>query len=790
MNQARADILASHDGKPPKVLDPFGGGGSIPLEAQRLGCETYSCDLNPVAVLIQKCTLEFPQKYGQKLHVDVKKWGEQIIAQVTGELKSFYPKEPDGSHIFAHIWARTLPCQNLTCSATIPLMRQFWLANKANKKVALFPYEADGQVAFRIVGTGYEPMPTEFDPAKGTVTRATVTCPLCKNTIPAKETHRLFQENAAGERMLVVVTQHPHVPGKRYRLATDADLKGLASAQSPLSEKRERLSATWRRDPVPDERTPEGKGGAPVMVRNYNLNTYGALFNPRQQLFLVTFTEKIRRAHQEMLAQGYDTDYARAVTTYLGLWLNRIAQRSSNLCMWHNITEFVAHLFNMQALSVAWDYAEANPMRKAADMLQTLLRPLKHLSQMRAEPVTVRQATATNIPYSDNMFDAVLTDPPYYNNIGYSYLSEFFYVWLKRSVGELYPELFQGTTTPKPDEIVAYPHLEGRVEATKRFEKGLSAAFAEVHRVLKPNGIAIIVYAHKSTAGWETLINALLDSGLVITAAWPIEAEMKTKYGAEKKATLVSSIYMVARKTAREAFGLYKEVHAELAKYLRQRYVELWESGISGSDLFIAAIGSALQVFGKYEQVTDFTGALVRADKMLEDIQKIVADSAAGQVPEEATPLTRFYLTWRQEHGEKRVTFDEASKVARFVAGIELADEWEKGSFIQKEGKFIRVLGPHEREPASISKSGELIDVLHHALLCWRSGNRKAMISCLAQGGLGLDNLIWNVAQAVNLALPPESQERNWLGWWLADRESIEQEVAKQLETAKQGELL
>ena len=152
IEQARRDILEAHDGKPPKVLDPFGGGGSIPLEAQRLGCETYSCDLNPVAVLIQKCTLEYPQRYGKSLYDDVKKWGEWVLAQVESELERFYPKDSDGSIPFAYIWARTLPCQSMHCSCTIPLMGQYWLANKGHKKIALYPDEVDGQVVFRIVG--------------------------------------------------------------------------------------------------------------------------------------------------------------------------------------------------------------------------------------------------------------------------------------------------------------------------------------------------------------------------------------------------------------------------------------------------------------------------------------------------------------------------------------------------------------------------------------------------------------------------------------------------------------
>ncbi len=788
INKARADILEAHNGKPPKVLDPFGGGGSIPLEAQRLGCETYSCDLNPVALLIQKCTLEYPQKYGERLHDDVKMLGERLLAQVEEELAQFYPKEPDGSTPIAYIWARTIPCQNPACDADIPLMKQFWLSKK--REISLFPYAEGSQVAFRIVGSEYEPMPKNFDPANGTVKDAVATCPVCSIRIPAKTTRRLFQEGTAGERMVTVVTQHPNMRGKQYRLATEADMRVFNATHNPLSEKRESLSIEWGFDPVPDEITPSSKVLG-CRIRNYNLNTYGQLFNARQQLTLLTLTEKVREVHPALRAQGYEADYSQAVATYLGFWLNRVAETSSNLCRWG---ESVTLVFDRPAMSMVWDYAESNPLWTADNRLETLLKPVKHLAQMRAAPATVKQGSATDLPYPDAHFDAVLTDPPYYDNMAYSYLSDFFYVWLKRSVGTLHPALFGTPLTPKQNEIVAYGHREGGLEAGKQwFEEGLAKAFAEMHRVLKPNGIAVIVYAHKSTSGWETLINALLDSGLVITAAWPIMTEVKGRMRYHNSAALMTSIYIVARKMAREAFGLYNEVRDELDAHLKQRLLELWEWGISGADLFIAAIGSALQVFGKYEQVADLAARPIRADKMLEDIQQVIAEWAVEQVGiDAATPLTRFYLLWRLEHGEKRMPFDDANKLAR-ATGIDLVQEWGEGSFIRKDNGFVRVLGPHEREFSHFADSEKFIDILHYVLWAWRYNHRAVMMQQLAAGHAGLKEQIWQVAQAVSLALPLESTERKWLEGWLAARGAIQEQVKQTVDAtardAAQGRL-
>lgn len=790
IQQAREDILEFHDGKPPKVLDPFGGGGSIPLEAQRLGCEIYSCDLNPVALLIQKCTLEYPQKYGQSLYNDVKKWGDQILDQITEELSPFYPKEPDDADIYAYIWARTLPCQNLNCNAVIPLMSQLWLAKKKN--IALLPYEQNDQIAFRIVGPGHEPIPDNFDPSKGTVKNAIVTCPLtdCKHTIPAKETRQLFQNGEADERMLAVVTQHPKRKSKQYRLATEKDVAIFKKAKKHLSEKRERLRAVWGTDPVPDEPTPNSKVLG-FRIGNYGLNTYGELFNARQQLSLVTLTEKIRDAHTEIHAEGnHDLEYAKAISTYLGLWLDRIVDIGSNLCRWQRGDQSIIGMFGMPTMPMVWDYGEANPLRIGVNRLKTLMEPMLHLCQMDKESMaTVEQASAQSLPYSDNTFDAVLTDPPYYDNAAYAYLSDFFYVWLKRSIGEHHPELFKGALTPKDGEIVAYGHREGGLDARKQaFEDGLAQAFQEMHRVLKQDGIVVIVYAHKSTEGWETLINALLDSGLVVTGAWPIDTELKSRQRSLDSAALASSIYMVARKRERETFGIYQEVKQELKTYLEQKLFTLWEWGFSGADLFIAAIGIGIEVFGKYETVIDDDDNVIRADRMIADIRKVLLHFAGDQSGVAGTQLTRFYLRWRREHGEKSVLFNDARELS-ISLGIELTEEWGEGSFIQQERMNVRVLGPQEREQTDLSKSEELVDVLHHVLLLWRLGNRAEMVQRLLKDRIGLNELIWNVAQQISAALPTDSQERQWLEAWLADRDTIQREVQNLLETPEEGTL-
>ncbi|MBW9223273.1 hypothetical protein KKP90_01555, partial [Methanothermococcus sp. SCGC AD-155-E23] len=293
ISKARRDILSANEGVPPRVLDPFAGGGAIPLEALRVGCEVHALDYNPVATLILKCTLEYPQKYRGKedeygfikggespLVRDVKRWGDWVLEEARKEIGRFYPPDEDGYIPVGYIWARTLPCQNPLCGAEIPLMRQFWLAKKKNKRVALYPYVEDGEVKFKIVGDGYEKWPEGFDPSKGTVSRAIVTCPVCGFTIDGDTTRRLFQEGKAGERLVAVVLHKPGKSGKRYRIGEERDIMVFKEAERYLEEKRKRLMEEWWIDPVPDEPTPEGKGrGAEraFSVRNYGMNTYGDL---------------------------------------------------------------------------------------------------------------------------------------------------------------------------------------------------------------------------------------------------------------------------------------------------------------------------------------------------------------------------------------------------------------------------------------------------------------------------------------------------------------------------------
>ncbi len=828
IERAREEILTANEGEPPKVLDPFGGGGAIPLETLRLGCKTYSSDLNPVSVLIQKCTLEYPQTYGSvskrsfrnRLLEDVKKWSTWVLEEVKAELKDFYEEEADGSRVVGWIWARTIPCQNPLCGMEIPLMKQFWLVKKEKteqrkkeKKIALYPDVKNEHVEFKIVGDDYGPIPNGFDPTKGTVSKAVAVCPnpTCGGTVTSKQTKQLFQEGKAGERMVAVVTYKPGVRGKRYRVATVDDEVVFERAKTFLAEKQEKLTLEWGIEAVPDEPTPEGKGrGAEraFSVQNYGMNTWGDLFNARQKLMLVTFVEKVREAYQQIVVKETDIEYAKAVVSYLALALDMTAAVSNMLVRWLNGSEGVAHLYSRQALPMIWDYAEVNPFSGSAGSFESgckyFFKVIEHCSQSSSKSADVTHSSATNLPHHDNFFDAVFTDPPYYDNVPYSYLSDFFYVWLKRTLGSVDPDLFSTPLTPKNNEIVAYSHGPGGFAEGKRFfEEKLRDSFQEIYRVLKPNGIAVIVYAHKSTAGWETLINSLLDSGLIMTGAWPLHTEMTSRLRAQESAVLASSIYIVARKMERKETGFYSDVKTEMETHLKEKLDSLWTEGLSGTDFFIAGIGSAIEIFGKYKKVMDRHANIIRADSLLTDVQKMVTNYAVKKILRNGfeegkiTSLTRFYVIWRWEYGTKRVPFDDARKLAQ-SCGIDLAQGWGGRSFIQKEKQFIRVLGPHDRTTNELKGASELIDVLHYVLLLWAEDPRhEEILGVFEREGYQLNDAFHRVAQAISETLPPGHKEKRLLEGFLHGnglervKENIDEleKKKKEEETVKQLDL-
>jgi len=582
------------------------------------------------------------------------------------------------------------------------------------------------------------------------------------------------------------VLHHPKRAGKSYRLPTARDLEAYRAAETALEKKSAELREKWGMEPVPDEPLPpvETLG---FRVQRYGLTRWGDLFNPRQQLALITFADKVRQAHAQMLAQGSDPEFAKAVVTYLAFAVNKVATYLCALTRWRPDVLSFERAFDRQALPMVWDYGEVNPLSEVRGGwdLQGISEVLAHLtgiSPANSQPPipTVTHGSATALPWPDNYFDAVLTDPPYYDNVPYSDLSDFFYVWLKRTIGDLYPDLFATPLTPKSEEMVADASKAGGMEnAMRRFENMLTQAFREIHRVLKPNGIAVIVFAHKTTEAWETVITSLLDAGLYMTASWPIHTEMQARLRAQESAALASSIYMVCRKRTTEEIGDYTRVRREIEARVRERLAQFWEEGIRGADFFMSAIGPAVEVFGRYARVEKLSGEEVTVAELLEYVRKVVAEFALERILQGAElsgvdPLTRFYLLWRWTYNHARVRFDEARKLAA-GAGIELTDHWGPGGLVAKDGEHVRVRSPMERakDPrfAARTEFQTMVDAMHRAAALW-SENRIAELREHLAATYGENETFWQVVQAASEVLPEGDKERQILQGLLYGRRS------------------
>lgn len=833
LERARREILEANGGVPPKVLDPFSGGGSYPLEALRLGCDSYANDYNPVAVLVEKATLEYPQKFGRpfegmpdwakpqtagtkdaggkkkgKKKADeqialfdpttgseptdfnpllnaVRYWGEWVLEEVKKELAEFYPVDPDGSIHVGYIWARSVHCQNPTCGAKIPLLRQYLLSDKAKKKISLYPAVNERQIKFEIVGIANKPLPKDFDPSNGTINKSVITCPVCSSVIDAKTTRKLFRGKESGQELVAVILDHKG--GKIYREVTEKDKKVFSRASTKLEEYQKILLEKWGIAPIPDEIIPPLSGK--FNVTSYGMNTWGSLFNDRQTLVLLTFVDKIREATyviSQVLKENQE--FLLAITTYLAITLNNIVEKNNTISRWVSTKETIAGSFGRQSLPMVWDYIEPNPLGNAtgswASAIGYNFRVIEHCSQILKPISLVTQNSAMQLPHKENYFDAILTDPPYYYSITYADLSDFFYVWFKRSLAHIAPDYFATPLTPKADEIIEKKFWDkSSIKDKEWYEDKLKNSLVEAQRVLKTNGIIIIVYAHKTTEGWETLINAVLDSGLVVTSSWPINTEMSTRLIAKESAALASSIYIVARKSPRQPTGFYNDVRTELNQHLDAKLHRLWEEGIGGGDFFIAAIGSAIEVFGKYEQVMDYEGNIVRADRLLEEVRSIATNYAVKQIlhngfAAEITPMARFYVLWRWNYGEALVPFDEANKLAH-SCGLDLSLQFSKNGFIKKEKEFVRMLGPQGRKLDDLDDPRDMIDVMHKALLLWEKGQRSEMVKALADRGFGKSEAFYRVAQAISETLPLESKEKKLLDGFLAGRDRVQEEVEK-----------
>ncbi len=643
LDVSRALVKAAHGEEPPLVVDPFAGGGSIPLEALRLGCETFASDLNPVACLILKVMLEDIPRHGPKLAEDLRRVGAEIKQQVEKELADFYPKDPDGATPIAYLWARTIRCESPNCGAEIPLARSLWLCKKAKRRRALKhrvvrPEGEPPRVEFEV----FEPN-VEKDVHAGTVTRAKAKCLACGAVLPPERVRAQLtaQRGGAdvvfnaerwrksGARILAVVTLRLNEQGRHYRLPNDRDYEATHKAQERLAA----ILGKWEHDgrmglcPVPDEVISLNEIRR-INVPIYGMTRWGDLFTARQKMALLTLAGAMREKPE--LEGGVAR---RAMAMVFG----RCADYGSSGVMWAQTGEFVAHTFGRQALPIVWDFAEPVLWTESSGNIEGAIEWVTRvIAAWPGSPAgNVQSADAAAHPLPDHAGSVWFTDPPYYDAVPYAHLSDFFYVWLRRLFPLDKPTLFSEPATPKDIEIVVdrAHSLSRSTKDAASYEAGMACAFTEGRRVLQSDGLGCIVFAHKTTEGWEALLTGVIRGGWTITGSWPIATERSSRLNARDTASLATSVHLICRPRSDEAgVGDWAGVLRELPNRVGDWMERLQGEGVRGADLVFACIGPALEVFSRYTKVETADGREVALAEYLEKVWEVVGRSALAQV--------------------------------------------------------------------------------------------------------------------------------------------------------------
>ena len=550
-------------------MDPFAGGGAIPLEALRVGCEAFASDLNPVACLILKVLLEDIPRGGPQLAEDLRRVGSEIKRLADGELADLYPSDEDGATPIAYLWARTVRCEAPNCGAEIPIFKSPWFSKKGAAGARYFKEDPDGRCAVLLIESAPMGGPIAFRIAKGKGSRdpkpgyrelhgtktpgnnANVVCPCCQKVLPGNKknprtrvqltaqrggadvTFGPSETRTGGALLLGVVTLRQSTPGRHYRTATDRDYEAVKRAQDRLAD----ILETWDKAgrpglcPVPDEPLPvmSGTFNAPI----YGMGRWGDLFTARQKVALVTLARLVQ-AHLPS-----DDD---ALRDCLAIVVDRCADRLSSLCRFDSSRDTIANTYARQALPMVWDFCEGNPLADASGGFDGALEWVIQVCQRwpGSLPGQVELADAAHHPLPDETAAVWFTDPPYYFAVPYADLSDFFFIWLRRTVPE-HPLVLNrfdpgSDLTPKAQELCEMAHWDTVRYAHKDqvfFEKGMRQAFAEGRRVLLPNGIGSVVFAHKTTEGWEALLSGMTRGGWTITGSWPIATEMGSRLRAQ-----------------------------------------------------------------------------------------------------------------------------------------------------------------------------------------------------------------------------------------------------------------
>ena len=795
------------------VLDPTAGGGSIPFEAARLGATTLSNDLNPVAALLERATIEYPIRHGLQLIETFNGIQDRFIKSATPRFVDVFPREGADTQVLAYLWARTVSCPY--CEGLVPLSPNWRLApDGTGVHLRTGPGDTTRRCEFVIVSKASEH-------SAATVADGDGTCPFpdCGRVIDGTEIKKQAQAGGMGEQLFAIVFKRRIATktksGKAgrdkwergYRAPRPEDDNSVAIAER-LTDKMEEWQAL---DYVPSEAFPvDSNDDRPIQ---YGMPLWRDLFSPRQLLGHCTAVEVYRELLAEVDARGQLNDVTRAAFVYLALALDKMADYNSRMCRWHGKREVMVNTFDRHDFSFKWSYAEMAPLivglgydwvigavGKCIEELVALARPdTKHDGQLlRPEAIKPPSVTITCKPgealdhIDDASVDVVVMDPPYYDNVMYAELSDFFYVWLKRTAGHVVPELFTRQLTDKDNEAVANPakfagQKGAKALARRDYQDRMARIFEECRRVLKPNGIMTLMFTHKATGAWDALTKGLMQAGFTITASWPINTEAEGSLHIKNKSAANSTIFLVCRPRtadiANDATDYWEDVEPLVARAVRARVEEFQAAGIGGVDLYLASFGPALEEFSRHWPLKRGTPRpkpeAIRRRKQVELFEEEwdpyavtpedALDAARREVKrwrleqlthmkgsEELDPLTSFFVLAWDAFKAPVFPYDEALRLARAV-GVDL-DTQVVGVLMEKKASDLVMWDSARRAakgalgPADGSRG--MIDALHHAAHYGRTRTLQAASDMLAKVGVDKEQSFYSALEAVLEVLP------------------------------------
>lgn len=723
LQAAHAEIVksAGPDG-PPAILDPFAGGGSIPLEAQRLGLEAQASDLNPVAILINKALIEIPPKFAdappvfpelsdgqttawtgaEGMAADVRAYGEWMFNHAHREIGHLYPEAEVGAgrtaKVIAWIWARTVTCPNPACGIAMPLVRSWWLGKKKGKEAYVVPSVLDGEVTYTI---GTDPAKAPTVEGDGTVGRTGGVCISCDAGVPLTYIRQQGQNSGLGSDLIAVVAEG--LRSRTYLAPNELHLKAALECSAPAD--------------IPEGVLP--KNPRDFKTPNYGLRNFSDLFTNRQLVALTSFSDLVSQARDKILSDALLTGlpegrrleeggtgaaaYADAVTTYLGIAVSRCADYNSTICGWHSSRETIRNVFGRQAIPMVWDFAEVNIFSGSTG---NFLGQLEWVEKVLRRSPAGGKATAVTANAADRDYHRVVisTDPPYYDNIGYSDLSDFFYVWQRRSLRDIHPRLMSTMLVPKAEELVANPYRhDGKSGAEKFFESGFESVFQRMRQSATTDYPITVYYAFKqsetttsgeSSTGWATILEGIVRAGWTVTATWPVRSELGNRMIGSGTNVLASSIVLACRPRSESASaidrgGFLSVLRSELPTKLRA----LQQAAVAPVDLAQSTIGPGMAVFTRYSRVTEADGTSMRVRTALELINQVLAE-VLNELESDFDSDTRWALKWFHQNAFDEGLFGDAENQA--TALNTSIPGMERGGILTSRAGKVRLFAPTE----------------------------------------------------------------------------------------------